>query len=398
MMTRLGSPLAGSTPALRGALFYFGYWGVFGVYDPLINVYFSQLGLSGSQIGLLAGLVPLMTLLVALPVSALADKRAMRVSALSIALAGLAAMLLFLGLPKTFVAILLVAALLSAFRAPTGPISDSLVVRMSVRHGVDFGMLRLWGSVGFAISAILFGWIWGEVGYGWMFATAALLFVPVVVVSLSLEEGPKVARKAQRPLREFVQDRGLVILLIATFLAEGGLLVSSFFGGIYLVELGGSAVMVGVLFALLALTEIPSMRWARPLMIRFGGPRTLLLAYLVCAAAVLGFALAPGPTLFLVAAALRGLGYGLFFVATVRLLDSRVPQEWASSVQALMYAGGFGLSPLLASLAAGVVYDAIGGRAVFFGTFLMIAAGGILLAIAGAAGILRQPKSLKERI
>ena len=396
-MTRLPSPLSGTTPALRGALFYLGYWGVFGVYDPLINVYYSQLGLTGSQIGVLAALVPLMTLLIALPVSALADRRAMRVSVLTVALAGLATMLLFLGLPKVFVAILPVAAILSAFRAPTGPISDSLIVRMSVRHGVDYGNLRLWGSLGFAISAVVFGWVWGEVGLGWMFAGAALLFVPVVAVSLSLEEGPKVARKAQRPLREIVRDRGLVILLVATYLAQGGLLVSSFFGGVYLIELGGTAVLVGLLFAILAIAEIPTMRWTRPVMARIGGPRTLLLAYALVAAGVLGFAVAPTPAFFLAAAGVRGLGWGFCFVATVRLLDMRVPQEWASSVQALMYAGGFGLAPLLASLAAGVVYDAIGGQAVFFGAFLMITAAGILLAVAGAAGMLRQPVTISER-
>ena len=397
MMTRLLSPLSGTTPALRGALFYLGYWGVFGVYDPLTNVYYSQLGLSGSQIGVLAALVPLMTMLVALPISAISDRRAMRVSVLRIALAGLATSLLFLGLPKAFIAILPIAAILSAFRAPTGPISDSLIVRMSVRHGVDYGNLRLWGSLGFAISAIVFGWVWGEVGLGWMFAGAALLFLPVMAVSFSLEEGPKVARKAQRPLREIGRDHGLVILLAATYLAQGGLLVSSFFSGVYLMEIGGTAILVGLLFALFAITEIPAMRWTRPLMARIGGPRTLLLAYALSAVAVFGFAVAPTPAFFLAAAALRGFGYGFFFVATVRMLDMRVPQEWASSVQALMYAGGFGLVPLLASLAAGVVYDARGGPAVFFGSFLMIAAGGILLAVAGAAGLLRQHATVRER-
>ncbi len=397
MITRLSRPLAGTSPALRGGLYYLGYWGVFGVYDPLINVYYASLGLTGSQIGVLAALVPLMTLLVALPVSTLADRRATRVPALGLALSGLALVLLFLGVPKTFALILPVAALLGAFRAPTGPIGDSLVVRMAVRHGVDYGRMRLWGSLGFAVSAVFFGWLWGEVGLGWMFAGAALLFVPVIGVSLSLEEGPKVARRAQRPLREIVHDRGLVMLLLATYLAQGGMMVASFFGGVYLIELGGTALLVGLLFAILAITEMPMMRWARPLMERIGGPRTLVLAYAISAAALLGFALAQTPGLFLAAAVLRGLGYGLFFVATVRMLDMRVPQEWASSVQALMYAGGFGLAPLVASLVAGVIYDAVGGPAVFFGAFLMVAIGGLLLVGASAAGMLRQPHPVPGR-
>mgnify|MGYP002147859069 CR=1 FL=1 len=39
-------------------------------------------------------------------------------------------------------------------QGPVGPIGDSLMARMAVRHRLDFGAMRLWGSLGFALVAL----------------------------------------------------------------------------------------------------------------------------------------------------------------------------------------------------------------------------------------------------
>jgi MFS family permease len=216
-----------------------------------------------------------------------------------------------------------------------------------------------------------------------MFVTGGLLFLPVIISAIMLEEGAPVAPQTRRPLKEMTQDLGLVAILVAAFLVQPAFQFTFVFGGIYMDVLQGGQLHMGLLFMITALMELPTMHYSDKLIRRLGGARTLLLAYLLGGLALLGHALAWTPWLLILAAALRGAGYGLFFITSVRLLDERVPEEWSSSVQGIMNAGALGLTPLLAIPIAGELYDQWGPSAVFwFGSALA------WLAILGLGGAL----------
>ena len=123
--------------------------------------------------------------------------------------------------------------------------------------------------------------------------------------------------------------------------------------------------MVGVLMAIGAFSELPAMLYGAALARRWGGRRALLLAYATLGLSFVGFALAWTPLLLLFTGALRGLGFGLFFICTVQAIDERVPEEWSASAQAVMNAAAWGLAPLLAGPLSGVLFDTYGIRAIY---------------------------------
>lgn len=135
---------------------------------PFTNVYFVNLGLSGREIGRLAALPPLFTLTIAPALAGLADRRGWRVRILALSLAGLGIGLVLLSFPRSFLALAPLMALMALVRSPIGPVADSLVARMSARHRLNFGGMRLWGSLGFALVAIISGALWQAVGYGYI--------------------------------------------------------------------------------------------------------------------------------------------------------------------------------------------------------------------------------------
>ena len=93
-MKRLPSWLR--NPVLRGALYYFGYWGVIGFYVPFLFVHFKEIGLSGTQIGIFATMLPLLMLTSAPYIAGFADRwRArVRILAVCITLTGISILLL----------------------------------------------------------------------------------------------------------------------------------------------------------------------------------------------------------------------------------------------------------------------------------------------------------------
>ncbi len=375
------------TPAYRGALFYTAFWGIMGVFEPFVNVYFSRLGLNGREIGLLSAIFPLMVMVFAPAFSALGDRNAWRVRLLSLALLGTAGVLMFMNIPTKFKALLLLVALYGFFRSPILPIADSLVVRMCLRYNLDYGRLRQWGSFSFSVVAVACGALWDQVGLAAMFPLAGILLIPVIFAARGLEEGPKKEKQHQRPIRQIWRDSGLIVILLATFLVEAALFVTGVFGGVYMDSLGGGLWMVGLFYGLSALAEMPGMYYNSALRSRFGGPGALLFAYFLTAVGVVGQALAASPWVLLASTTLRGAGFGLFFSVTVRLIDERVPEEWSSTTQAILQAGAWGLIPLIAAPLSGLVYDLAGGPALFWSGAVLVGLAILVILLASARGL-----------
>jgi PPP family 3-phenylpropionic acid transporter len=356
---------------------------------PFINIHFALLGLSGAQIGLLSALTPLMALSAAPALAALADRQGTRTRILALTLAGMALAMVLLNFPTTFPAIVPLMLVLAVTRSPVGPLGDSLVARMAARHRLDFGAMRLWGSLGFAVVAIVVGAIWQRIGYSLMFPITAALLAPVALAATLLEEGPVVERAARRPFREVGRDRGLIAILAATFLMGASLGMDGAFQGIYVQHLGGGGFLVGALFGISAFSELPTMRYATALSRRIGAPATLLLAYGLFEINYIGFALARDPLVLVPLTMIKGFGFGLYFASTVRIVDERTPSEWASTVQAVMNAGAGGLAPLLASLLGGAIFDALGPASIYVACSTSVGLAILTLGLAAARGIFR---------
>ncbi|MBP6471291.1 MAG: MFS transporter [Chloroflexi bacterium] len=386
MLTRNLSRIS-STPLVLGSLFYWFYWSFVAAYDPFLNVYLAnERGLSGLEIGVLAIFNPLMAILLGPYLAAQADRRGWRLRMLQIALIGWIVALLLLRQPQTFWGFMPVMLLLAAFRSPTSPIGDGLIAQMAVSHRLSYGSMRLWGSLGFALVSILCGMAWQRLGYGWMFYAAAVTAVPCVLLISRLEEQPVRDRQPSGSAWLLLKDPGLLTLFAISFLAGVSLISTFIFGGIFMTDLGGTRSYVGLMFGFSALAEVPIMRASDNLMRRFGAPKILLAALVVIATAVYGHALARTPNFLLAAATLKGVGYGLFFVTTVYLINQRTPDGWKSTAQAIMGACLVGLAPLFSSALSGYVFDRWGGQVMFAGTASFTLVAIVLMVLALARG------------
>jgi PPP family 3-phenylpropionic acid transporter len=380
-------------PAHRAALFYLGFFVASGSYAPFINVYFRHLGFNGRQIGLLSTLFPLTTLLFATPVSALADRLRRRVFFLTVSLGASALAVALLGLPRSFGPLLLLVGLVALLGSPIMSIADSLIARTAVRHRLNYGGIRLWGSIGFATGSAACGAVWDRLGLGAMFLTATLLFLPVVWLASQLEEGPGVEQHARGPVSVLAQDRGLVVILVATFLVGLATSTSITYDGIYLDYLGGNAFMVGLAPALSAFSELPGMRYSQSLARRLGATRMLLLAYGLMAAAFAGYVLVSAPQMLLPLAAAKGLGFGLFFSGTVYLITERAPEAWSATAQSLMSVGMFGMAPLITGPLGGLLLDGVGPEVLYAVASSAVGLAALVLSLGVARGVLGDPKA-----
>lgn len=352
-------------PTRLGSLYYLFTFLSAGSFRPFLSVYFADLGLNGKQIGWLASLVPLSMLLFATPVSNLADRRGWRVPIVQIMLAGSAAIVFLLQYPKTFLSLALFTLPLAIFQSPVMSISDSLIARMARRRSLNYGGMRLWGSFGYATSALVFGAFWQRFGFKPMFLIGSLFVLPLIWIAGKFEEGPAKLEHERKPVSVLFRDTGLLMLLLATFLSGISNGLSMTFEGVYVRYLGGGNFLIGMMIAFAAYSELPAMFYSQRIARRISGPNTVLLAYGFTAVAYLGFILISNPNWLPLFSIMKGIGYGLNFTVIVQILTERTPDEWASTAQSFLTIGGMGLAPLVASPLGGLIYDAISPSAVF---------------------------------
>lgn len=370
-----------------GSVYYLFFWGMFAVYIPFLNVYLTELGLTGIQIGVVAAVFPLMTLTVTPIASALADQRGWRRHSLRIAFVGWMIVMLLYRFPTSFLGIFVVVFFEALVRSPVVPIGDSIIARMASKHNISFGSMRLWGSLAFAMVAIGGGMVWEQVGYKPMFMVTAVAILPCLYLTNYLPDNRAIVTNKKRRLpRQLFTDPALLTLFIGALLVGAGLYAALLFGGIYMAQLGGSKLHIGLLFGLSALIEVPIMQSSDWLIRRFHGERVLLMGYIAVALSLIIYALAWSPWTLIFAAVAKGVGYALFFVVSVRLIDSRVPEEWVSTAQSLFAACSVGLAPLLTTILSGYVYDNYGASNLFWISTAVVLIGSVILGFASYRG------------
>ena len=369
-----------TSPFFRGSIFYGSFWGVTGIYQPFIFLYFAHLGMSSEKIGILSSVLSICVILVTPLVSRLADHHNQRTTALAICLTGYAIMLMILPIATDFLPLVLVFLVLNVFNAPIGPLSDSLIVKMSTNHHLNFGGMRFWGSLVFAIVTAVFGWIWEKSGFQWMFFLGGGLMLLVAGSSFLLEEDPvsqstliihednSAAHNKMKPW----QDHGFILLLIALFLLGASFAMVWTFDSLFVAYLGGTRSLIGGMRGLSALAELPPMLFSHHILRRLGNFKTLLSAFFLLAISDFGYWQANGTISILFVNILKGFGFGLFFIAIVVIIDKRAPHGLASTYQGLSSAIIFGLAPIFASPLGGWVYTAFAPRTVFLVSGILV--------------------------
>lgn len=362
------------SPQFWGAWFYGGFWGIVGAYIGFLNVYFVRVGFSEVTVGLLSSLPPLLMLAVVPPVAAWADRHARRVRVVFWALLGMGASLLAMYFAKGPLALVLTFIGLSLSYSLVLPLGDGLIARLAAHHRLEYGRMRSWGSLTFALCSAVFGGLWGKLGYEPMFWMAGILLLLLAPSALVLEETPAPDSHSKMDWAALFNDKGLLTVMLVALFFGLGLGFTDPFLGVSIERLGGSPFIIGLLFLCVALPELPTMQLEQTLARRIGNAAALMVGCLFFIVGYGFFALVHRPEEMLVAALLLGVGYGLIFVGTVRLVDARVSAERISTVQSVRHALSFGITPLIAGPLGGAAFRDFGQRFYWLTVICMVLA------------------------
>jgi len=347
------------TSMLYGAVYL--HFGVFSIFMP---VWLKHLGLPASQIGLLVSLPLLLRILFVAPVSALADRLRRIREVLFVCLVLMAALVGALSLARGFVTIAIFFVVLSMVWDPIPILTDSYAVAAVRVRGLDFGRMRVWGSLAHISANLVGGVIIDRAGIQlvpWM--TAALLLVPLAVIPFLPADRRfgDPAPAARGEWTRLVKDGPLMIVLFATSLILGSQGLFGAFAAIQWTAKGFPGLWIAGLNGVGIAAEI-GILWVCQRML---GRRSPLVLILVMAGLTvvrwLLMTLDPGPAFLVPIQLLQGSGMGV--VAGLMLyIAERAPAHLMATAQGL-YAVILGVIAALVVAGSGFLWQAFGPRA-----------------------------------
>lgn len=354
---------------LRFTVLQFVYWFVMAI-GNYQTVYLQSRGYTATTIGLINAVLSAVTIM-ATPVWGMISDRIRsirRVFLLTLIVGSVlfAFIPAIIGLPVLSAPLMLVyLSLVYFFRNPANALMDNWLVRYSNQKGVDYGSIRSFGSLGYAICGVLIAGAVSSFGTAWTFPVCSAMMALVVAMSLRTDDAKPVAPATGAPAREAFNPLTLFKnYYFTTFLAFSLLLYivinsAAAFLPYLLEEVGVSSSRYGVITAYMATLEIPMLLAARPL-------RRRAPLYALCIASGFSYAAAClllgtcAHSLGMIVAieTLSGVGSGLLIASAANYIYTLTPENLKATGQSI-YVAVTALSGIAGNLIGGAVVDAL---------------------------------------
>jgi PPP family 3-phenylpropionic acid transporter len=366
--------------AFRLGFFYAAIFFTTGVQLPFWPTWLSTRGLTAGEIGALLA-VSQWIKVATNPLAGVAADRSgtpKRIM-LPLSLAAVAGFVLFLP-AHGFVSLVLLGALTSASLSALFPLGDKVALAAAVAGTLDYGRVRLWGSVGFIVAALLAGQLIGITGADSVLYLLIAAAAAIAGACAALPEGNASNRTRRRTTWRLLARPSLLLFFLAAALIQGSHAVYYGFSTIHWRGLGLSDGVIAALWAEGVVAEILLFYWGAGFLGRFGPLGLLALGGGAGLVRWLATALATGLPILALLQLLHGLTFGAAHLGAMHHLARRLPPEQAATGLALYstVVGGLGQGLLL--LLAGSLYGMAGGLA-----YLAMAALAALGAVIAAA-------------
>jgi len=377
------SGLKNTSALFNSQALYLFYYMAAGSYIPFIYLYFERLGLTGVQIGTLAALPVLITASTSLFWSGTADALHwhQRILRISLFLSPVAVFLL--SRVTTMVWLILIIIVFAFFSSPIVPLLDSFALKTAVKNDRSYGDLRLWGSVGWAISTVLIGWLIERLGILWLFY-GYMAFMSFALITSFFQPRQQSVPKSSiwSGIKDLLSSKTYILFLVSVFLlvvSSSGVLT---FLSIFMDSIGTKEGLIGLGWALSAVSEVPVMMLSGRVIRKIGSKGLLMIAFIMFAVRWMLLSFIHTPFWAITIQLLHGPSFASFLVGSVTFIQERTPVGLHTTALAIFNPVTYGFGSIVGSLLGGYLLDQV-GMAVLFQVFSVIAAGSLLFFMAG---------------
>ncbi|MDP3088244.1 MAG: MFS transporter [Methylotenera sp.] len=351
----------------RLSRFYFVYYFFVGAFVPYWGLYLKSEQFSPADIGILMSLFQISRIFAPNFWGWLADHTGKRVQWIK-----LTAFLGLCGFTAVFWAhgfywLFFVMASLSLFTSSTLPLAESLTLAHLATTNGHYSRIRMWGSFGFIVAAVILGFLIDFSGIESLLWFLLIVQLVLFILSYTLPD-PKVLAHEQDhfSIWQVLKQPNVIALLIgcALMVTAHGVLYN--FYSIYLSDHGYGKGMIGLLWAVGVSCEIGIFMLMPKIMARYSLKTIMLISLLLAVVrfAMIGFAV-DNVVLLVIAQMLHAATFGSFHAASVEVIAKFFNGRHQAKGQAIYNSVAYGIGGTIGGVAGGYALQYLGGQQTF---------------------------------
>ena len=167
-----------------------------GFYTPFLSAYYAQKGIDAEKIGILLMIGPCVVLLTQRFWAKISDRTGKRKEVLLVTIVGSGFSMLLYYLGNSFLCMFFATVVVTSFTTAVIPLSDAILIARSLKEGYSYSIIRLGGTLGYAVMTICAG----------MYLKTILVNNVFKTVQQSAKDKEDICRRADARQRYLTQD------------------------------------------------------------------------------------------------------------------------------------------------------------------------------------------------
>ncbi len=344
------------------SVFYLFYFGSLGALIPYWGLYLHTLGFDANAIGELMAII-LVTKMVAPNIWGwIADHTGKHI--LLVRFSSILTVVFFAGIliDQSYSWLVIILFLFSFFWNAALPQFEAITFNLLGKQPHQYGMIRMWGSVGFIITVALFGWLFQHISITLLPILLIGLFSCIWLTSLLIpEQATTNLSVSTESFYQIITRPTVIVLFISCFLMQLSHGPYYTFYSIYLEDNDYSRHMIGSLWALGVVAEIGVFLIMQQLFTRFATNNlfTLSLAITALRWLLIGYYIESLP-IIIFAQLLNAASFGLYHAVAMQIIRQNFSDQHQGKAQALYGSVSFGAGGAIGSLISGYTWEIYG--------------------------------------
>lgn len=356
------------------------FWAFFAAYTGYITTWMLQCGLTNNALSLMLAGYMLASLLGSIFWGVLCDKKRenKRIFLLECSIAVVLALLIFSISKRDISFAALLYPCFGFVMLPLGSNLDAWMLRSFHQDGSTYGKVRSCGSVGYAITMLIGGFLIHQFGYEAIPVMTCIMAGGVMIVGSITAEAPftTIQVKEKAKVSELFRYKGFMMLLVIILL--GGLASSPVYNLkiVILRSVGGDVGILGI-DSFLGVIAQAAVIYSADKIRRINTSKRLFLINLMELLGMILIACAQNPIMIVLGDMLYCMSYGIMITTQREITEATVPDTMKTTAHALCDSTHSSLSGMIALLYSGRMMDALGARsvAVLGAVYMSIAVG-----------------------
>lgn len=373
------SPAATAT---RLSFYYAALFTAVGAHMPFWPLWLQDKGLGPAEIGLIMAATYATKILAGPGIGHVADRHGDRRRPMLVLALGATLVWQAFAVVDGFWPVLAVTVVAVGLWTGIFPLGESLAMMETQRQRLDYGRVRLWGSLSFIAAAIATGNLLTQAPPSvlvWVVGAALGLTACACWTLPSTAAAGRARTRA--PLAPLLRHPLFLAFLGAASLNTAAHTVYYAFATIHWQQAGIDGDTIGLLWAEGVIAEVLLFAFSGKVVARLGPGRLLLLATLAGVVRWLALGLSTALPVLAAAQVLHAVTFGCAHLGAMHFIVRAVPHALSARAQGMLSAVAMGLAPGLMSPLAGHLYEGLGGNAFLVMTALSAAGAALALVL-----------------